>query len=380
MKLTPTDLERYDRHLLLDEIGVTGQEKLHNAKVLVIGAGGLGCPALLYLTAAGVGTIGIVDFDAVELSNLQRQILFTVEDIGKPKSVVAASRLSALNPSVKLIAITDKLTVDNAINIIKHYDIVLDASDNFPTRYLLNDACVLLEKPLIYGAIYKFNGQVAVFNQMLSTGERSSTYRCLFPEPPTSEASLNCSEVGVLGVLPGIIGTLQAAETIKLIVGFGSVLSNSLLIFDSKEMAFETLRIDRNESCWVNYPSTIHEFNKQNYQVFCHSPNVKSVDCKEFDKWVNNPGLEIQILDVREPNEQPEISFINSVHIPTNELDLKHQKLNPETLTVVFCAEGNRSALAVKMLSGQYGFKNIFNLKDGIKKWISYNQSLQHEA
>ena len=244
MKEALTDIEknRYSRHILLDKIGLEGQEKLKGAKVLVIGAGGLGCPVLQYLTAAGVGTIGIIDFDIVDETNLQRQILFTVNDVGVNKAEAAENRLRQLNPYVRFNIYPERLTTKNALNLFSEYDIIVDGTDNFSTRYLVNDACVITGKPLVYGAIYKFEGQVAVFNF-----NGGPSYRCLFPEPPKSGSVPNCSEVGVIGVLPGLIGTQQANEVIKLILEIGEPLSGKLLTYNSLDNSFFTLKVNRSE-------------------------------------------------------------------------------------------------------------------------------------
>jgi molybdopterin/thiamine biosynthesis adenylyltransferase len=240
--LNQEENKRYNRHVILDQVGLEGQLKLKAAKVLVIGAGGLGCPVLQYLTAAGVGTIGIIDFDTIDLSNLQRQILFTKNDLGKNKAEVAAQRLKQLNDQVKFKAYPERLTTKNALELFSAYDLIIDGTDNFSTRYLVNDAAVLTNKPLVYGSIYKFEGQVAVFNY-----ENGATYRCLFPVPPKAGTVKNCSEIGVIGVLPGIIGTQQANEAIKIIVGIGKPLSGQLLIYDALKASYLTVGIQRSE-------------------------------------------------------------------------------------------------------------------------------------
>ena len=243
--LTEKEISRYSRHLLLPEIGHEGQQKLKNARVLVIGAGGLGCPVLMYLVAAGVGKIGIVDFDRVDETNLQRQVLFDVADIGSSKSEVAKHKLSGQNPLIEIESIQQRVTNQNAIGIFSGYDIVVDGTDNFSTRYLVNDACVLLDKTLVSGSIFKFQGQISVFNFKNEKGERGPTYRCLFPTPPPSGSILSCSETGVLGVLPGILGTLMANEVIKIIAGIGEVLSGKVLLIDALTMNFQTITIAR---------------------------------------------------------------------------------------------------------------------------------------
>src|ERR1017187_2761519 len=272
--LNQDEINRYHRHIQLSEIGIEGQGKLKQSKVLVIGAGGLGCPVLQYLTAAGVGTLGIVDFDKVDESNLQRQILYGIDDIGKPKVECAVNRLSQQNPFVKFISHNIQLTNQNAIDIINNYDIIIDGTDNFPTRYLVNDACVLLNKPLVYGSINKFEGQVSVFNYLINETKRSATYRCLFPNPPSAADVPNCSEVGVLGVLPGIIGTLQANETIKIITEIGDVLSGKLLILNALSMQFYTIAFTRDNT--VANSITLEQFKKNDYELFFNGSVLKN--------------------------------------------------------------------------------------------------------
>ena len=257
--LTKQEFQRYSRHIIIPEIGIIGQEKIKNSKVLVIGAGGLGCPVGQYLAAAGVGTIGIVDFDEVDESNLQRQILFTPEDIGKSKAEVAAQKLKKQNPNLQFTIYNLQFTSANSLDIIKNYDIIVDGSDNFPTRYLVNDSCVILGKPLVSGSVFKFQGQVSVFNY-----KNGPTYRCLFPEPPNSDDVPNCTEIGVLGVLSGIIGTIMANETLKIILEIGKVLSGKLLVMDTLSLTMQTLSFRRN-------PKNLNIKNLIDYQVFCSS-------------------------------------------------------------------------------------------------------------
>ena len=267
--LSQKEIQRYSRHLLLPEIGNKGQELLCSAKVLVIGAGGLGCPVLQYLTAAGVGVIGIVDFDRVEESNLQRQVLYWVDDIGKCKAETAVVKLSKQNPLVKFNSYNLYLNNENALDIIKDYDIVVDGTDNFATRYLINDVCVFLNKPFVYGSVDRFAGQVSVFNHTGKDGIKGPTYRCIFPVPPSSESALNCSESGVLGVLPGIIGTLQANEIIKIITGAGEILSGKLLLVDALGINFTTLEVKRTEEGISNVPQKAEAFSQMDYAYLC---------------------------------------------------------------------------------------------------------------
>ncbi len=277
--LSKEEISRYNRHLILPGFGVQSQEKLKQSKVLVIGAGGLGCPVLLYLTAAGVGEIGIVDFDTVEESNLQRQVLFTVNDIGKPKAEVAAAKLSLQNQFIKFNTYSLRLENKSALAIFPEYDIIIDGTDNFATRYLVNDACVLLGKPLVHGAIYKFEGQVSVFNYTDRSGKTGPSYRCLFPVPPAAGSVANCSEIGVLGVLPGIIGTLQATEAIKLITGIGEPLSGKLMLFDALTMNSTLVKINRNQARVNDVPKDTAAFLKTDYDFFLRKQ--KQVDYKD---------------------------------------------------------------------------------------------------
>lgn len=269
--LTKQELVKYQRQIQLEKFGVAGQQKLKDAKVLVVGVGGLGCSALNYLVAAGVGKIGIVDFDTVSESNLQRQIIYQTTDIGKLKVDCAIAHLSKLNEFVAFDGFTTKLTNKNAISIFSDYDVIVDGTDNYETRYLINDACVLLNKPLVYGSVYEFEGQVSVFNYSTKINEIAPTYRCLFSKSPQPNESFNCSETGVLGVLPGIIGTLQALETIKLITGIGKILSGELIAFNAITMQFHTILFEANKDNWIGMPNSIEEFVNYNYTLFCNS-------------------------------------------------------------------------------------------------------------
>ncbi len=273
--LSKNELIRYQRQLQLPELGKGGQQKLKQAKVLVVGAGGLGCAVLQYIVAAGVGKIGIVDFDTVSGSNLQRQVLYTSEDVGKQKVDCAIKYLSKLNEYVELQGFSVELNNKNAIEIFNQYDIVIDGTDNYATRYLINDACVLLDKPLVYGAVYRFEGQVSVFNHV-NVNQNGPTYRCLFPEPPAGEALVNCTETGVLGVLPGMIGIMQANEAIKIITGIGEPLSGKLVVINGLTMKFDTVLFERNEDVLSAMPTSIQSFKKYDYQLFCNSTQVNS--------------------------------------------------------------------------------------------------------
>ncbi|QXP72443.1 molybdopterin-synthase adenylyltransferase MoeB [Tenacibaculum sp. AHE15PA] len=351
MNLTNEEQKQYNRHLILDKIGETGQLKLKQAKVLVIGAGGLGCPVLQYLTAAGVGTIGIIDDDIIDQSNLQRQILYTIDDIGLSKAETAAKRLSRLNPFVNFKVYKEKLTNKNAISLFEKYDVIVDGSDNFSTRYLTNDAAVITKKPLVYGAIFKFEGQVSVFNY-----QGSATYRCLYPTPPKPDESPNCSEIGVLGVLPGIIGSLQANETIKIICEIGEVLANKLLMYDTLTMRQMILKFQKS----TNIAVTALE---KDYDFFCGIKAVKNeITFDELQK--NLPKY--NLLDVRE-NWEREQHHINGQHIPLGELQNRFKELNIEKPLVVYCKSGIRSKKAITFLEEEFDEVIFINLKNGVK-------------
>ncbi len=370
--LNKEEIARYSRHLLLPEIGMTGQEKIKSAKVLVIGAGGLGCPALQYLTAMGIGEIGIVDFDIVEESNLQRQILYSLEDIGKLKTEAAVSKLSKQNPFVKFNSYPVRLDNQNAIELFSGYDLIIDGTDNFATRYLVNDLCILLNKPLVYGSIYKFEGQVSVLNYTNSAGQSGPTYRCLFPTPPASGSTPNCSEIGVLGVLPGIIGTLQATEAIKIISEIGEPLSGRLLLFDALAMSFQVIEIARNNE-WINAaPKNIEEFLKTDYEYFCGNKNskssTKSISLNELKLILEN-NIEIQLLDVRDPFEEPQISELIALQIPLGDIHNQAHLISKEKKVIVFCKSGSRSKRAIQILEKDFGFTNLYNLEGGITTW-----------
>ncbi len=369
--LTATELHRYSRQILLSELGQHGQQKLKEGSVLVIGAGGLGSPALFYIAAAGVGLIGIVDFDVVDVSNLQRQILFTNEDVGKPKTETARRRLAQLNPLIKIETHNCVLNVGNALNIIAKYDVVIDGSDNLPTRYLVNDACVFLKKPLIYGAIFQFEGQVSVFNELMKDGSRGPDYRDLFPEPPPPEMVPSCSVGGVMGVLPGIIGSMQANEAIKILAGIGSTLSGRLMLFDSLDFTTRFLNIKSNPDNPVSGKNpTIHAL--IDYEEFCNPTQhknsaIKDVTAREVKKMLDD-GVGIQIIDVREPLEF-ELVNIGGLNIPLKEIEKKISSIERTNPVVVHCKSGARSLLAIEKLL-PFGFTNLLNLKGGIIQWI----------
>ena len=352
---------RYSRHLLLDKVGERGQQKLKTAKVLVIGAGGLGCPVLQYLTAAGVGTIGIIDFDKVDETNLQRQILFAIIDIGKNKAIAAKERLEQLNPFVQFEVFAEKLTAKNALSIFKNYDVVVDGTDNFSTRYLVNDACVITQKPLVYGAIYKFEGQVSVFNY-----KNGPSYRCLFPEPPKAGSVPSCSDVGVIGVLPGIIGTQQANEALKIILEIGTSLSGKLLMYDALNASFTTLNVNRSEEQITKVLNSKNDFENNDYELFCGIKPVKlkgEITASELKKMLKNEIL--QLLDVREEWEQPKIEHFEVLNIPLNQIPLCLEQIDKAKKTVVICQHGIRSLKAIEFLKAN-GFNNLINLTGGM--------------
>lgn len=363
-ELTLEEIERYQRHLSLPQFGEAAQLKLKRSRVLVVGAGGLGCPILQYLAAAGVGTLGVIDFDRVDKSNLQRQVLFTGEDVGKPKAEVAVNRLRAMNPCIEVRAVVERLTAKNALQLFREYDLIVDGSDNFTTRYLVNDACVLAEKPLVYGAIYTFQGQVSVFNY-----KGGPTYRCLFPDPPDPKDAPNCSEIGVLGVLPGLIGTLQACEAIKVLTGIGQPLSGCLLLWDLLSMKQQTVRFRR-----VPEAALVRELKEVEFS--CEIPfadsggeEIEVGDLKAM--MTNDPGL--QLLDVRESWERA-LSKIDSLHLPLGTLlsvgaDPRSHGLDHQKTTIVYCASGVRSLTAVRELKTQHGFTKVWSLKGGIIAW-----------
>jgi adenylyltransferase/sulfurtransferase len=371
-ELNNDEVRRYSRHLIMPEVGVEGQRKLKKAKVLCIGAGGLGSPASLYLAAAGVGTLGLVDFDAVDFSNLQRQVLFSTDDVGRPKIKAAADRLKGLNPNIRIIGHETALNSSNALDIFRDYDVIVDGTDNFPTRYLTNDACVLLGKPNVYGSIFRFDGQVSIF-----ATKNGPCYRCLYPEPPPPGLVPSCAEGGVLGVLPGVVGTIQATEAIKLVLGAGDPLIGRLLLFDALQMKFRTLKLQRDPNCPVcgDNPTV-----KQliDYEQFCGiTPQVKAADSGKVA-----PELEISVtdlksrldkgdiwlLDVREPREYEITNIAGSTLIPLGELPKRLDEIPKDRDIAVHCKSGVRSAKAVNLLK-EKGFSRVQNVRGGILEW-----------
>ena len=371
VSFSQAEYARYNRHIIIPEFGLEGQKKLKATKVLVIGSGGLGSPVLLYLAAAGVGTLGIVDFDVVDDSNLQRQVLFGVDEIGKPKVEAAKQRLQSLNPHINIITYNTQLTSQNALDIIKDYNVVADGTDNFPTRYLVNDACLLLDKPNVYASIFQFEGQVSVFNYVDAKGERGPNYRDLYPAPPPPGLVPNCAEGGVLGVLPGIIGSMQANEVIKIITGIGETLSGRFFVFDALTFETRTFNITRNENNPVNGKNpTITKL--IDYEQFCGMKAVekpiKEITVEEFDEWKTN-GENIQVIDVREPSEFAEVN-IGATLIPLGTIGENPDKIDKNKKVVVHCKLGGRSAKAIRELEEKFGFTNLYNLKGGITAYL----------
>jgi adenylyltransferase/sulfurtransferase len=370
-ELSREEIQRYSRHLIMPEVGLEGQRKLKAARVLCIGAGGLGAPATMYLAAAGVGTLGIVDFDTVDASNLHRQIIYGTADVGKRKLEASRDRIVAMNPSVNVVLHEVALTSKNALDVLRDYDVILDGTDNFQTRYLVNDACVLLGKPNAYGSIFRFDGQASVF-----AVKGGPCYRCLYPEPPPPGLVPSCAEGGVLGVLPGIIGIIQATEAIKLILGAGQPLVGRLLLYDALQMRFRELKLRRDVECPVCGDNpTIREL--IDYDAFCGvtppdaatgaagAPEVTVQDLKaEMDR-----GADIFVLDVREPNEYQICRIAGSTLIPLGEVASRSAELDRNRDIAVLCKVGGRSAKAVVLLQ-ERGFTRVRNVKGGILEWI----------
>jgi len=362
----PTKNDRYQRQISLKELGEIGQQKLKNAKVLVIGAGGLGCPALLYLAGAGVGRIGIVDFDIVSLSNLHRQVLFSVNDIGLSKALRAGDVLEQINPEIEIIVFNEKLSNSNALEIIKGFDIILDGTDNFASRYMINDACVILKKILVYGAISRFEGQLAVFNHPSETNT-AVNYRDLFPVAPADGEVLNCEEAGVIGVLPGIIGTMMANETIKLITNIGNALINRLLTYNSLNNHFFEMELVAIPETSKMIPEGAKAFKAFNYDWFCSTSSAFELRPEEVQRMMQEKN--IQFVDVREAGEAPQVNDFEHINIPLSRLQEQIPEIHAETI-VLFCQSGKRSAGAAEILSKHFGkSRKIYSLKDGIAGW-----------
>jgi sulfur-carrier protein adenylyltransferase/sulfurtransferase len=365
MNFSTAELTRYARHFVLPDFGMEGQQRLKKGSVLVVGAGGLGSPVLLYLAAAGVGRIGIIDADKVDDSNLQRQVLYTTKDIGKYKVKAAKKRLLALNPHIQIDTYPYTLTSANALKIINLYDVVADGTDNFSTRYLVNDACVLCEKVNVYASIFRFEGQVSVFNFTQKKGERGVNYRDLFPVPPPPDLVPNCAEGGVLGVLPGIIGSMQANEVLKILSGVGEPLSGRLFVFDAASFTTRVLKVFKDP----NY-EPIKEL--IDYDIFCAAPqppkgesiqDLESLSVQEFHRW-QTQGIDFQLIDVREAYEY-EVSNLGGTLIPLSILTEKLDFIEKNKPVVVHCKSGARSTKAILELK-RLGFKNLLNLQGGI--------------
>lgn len=376
VRLSHEEVLRYSRHLIMPEVGVEGQKKLKAAKILLIGTGGLGSPTSIYLAAAGIGTIGLVDYDIVDYTNLHRQIIHGTKDVGRAKIASASETLADINPHVKLIKYETPLTSENALEIIENFDIVVDGTDNFPTRYLVNDACVMLGKLNVYGSIFRFEGQVSVFGH-----EEGPCYRCLFPEPPPPGLVPSCAEGGVLGILPGTIGTLQATEAIKLVLGIGKPLIGRLMLYDALDMTFDTVRIRKNPACPVcGQNPTVTEL--IDYEQFCGMPahdhsnfvgdeasvkQIPSIGVKGLKERLDK-GENLFILDVREAHERQISTISDTAHIPKGDV-LNHLEEIPQDVPViVYCRTGVRSADVVVWLQ-EKGFRNVTNLVGGVNAW-----------
>ena len=352
-------MNRFDRQTILPGFGPEGQEKLRRARALVVGAGGLGCPALLYLAAAGVGEIGIADADAVAESNLNRQVLFGQDDIGKPKAETAAQYLREKYPDVRLTALPFFLTAENALETIAPYDIVLDGSDNFPTRYLVNDACVLLGKPLVFGAIYQYEGQVALFN----AGEDPVNYRDLYPVPPAAHEIPNCEEAGVLGVLPGIIGAMQAAEAIKWLAALGPGLTNKVLFYNLKTHSTFEIALAPNPDARLTLPQTEAAFRASDYAFACASVDILSWK-DALEKLAQND--QAMLADIREPGEEPAWTTENCLRLPMNELLRDPSPLKPAEDILLFCRSGVRSLILAQKLQARWPEKRMYSIEGGL--------------
>lgn len=359
------EFARYSRHLIMPEVGLEGQGKLKSASVLIIGAGGLGTPSATYLAAAGVGRIGIVDFDVIEKSNLHRQVLYSEQDVGKSKADIARKRLLEINPNVSVEVHKVRLDSSNALEVLGAYDIILDGTDNFPTRYLVNDACVLLGKPNVYASIFRFDGQASVFY-----AREGPCYRCLYPEPPPPGLVPSCAEGGVLGVLPGIMGSIQAAEAIDLILGKGRPLIGRLVLFDALDMTFKELKLRKNPNCSICGPNpTVTKL--IDYEAFCGVEEGLSAELEVSPralKQLVDEGKDVVVLDVREPFEYEIAHLGDAKLIPLGQLPSRVNELDTARPIVVYCHTGQRSAQAVRFLNG-LGFKKAKNLKGGIKAW-----------
>ncbi len=372
MDLSNDEIRRYSRHLLLPEVGLAGQKKLRAASVLCIGAGGLGSPVAMYLAAAGVGRLGLVDFDVVEFSNLQRQLLHGTPDVGRPKTESARDTLARLNPEVEVVRHDLRLTRANALEVLRGYDIVVDGTDNFATRYLTNDACVLLRKPNVYGSIFRWEGQASVFAPHLG----APCYRCLFPEPPPPGTVPSCAEGGVLGVLPGIVGCLQATEAVKLILGKGAPLLGRLLLFNALETRFKELKVRRDPACPICGEKPILT-ELIDYDQFCSvrgeagtGANANEASVQEMKRALDDPSCGVVVVDVREPTEWAVASLPGARQIPLSVLSERAGELDPNGAYLLVCRIGTRSSRAVELLQAR-GFKSAKNVRGGLAAWAA---------
>jgi len=371
MQLDNDEIRRYSRHLILPEVGMAGQKKIKAASVLCIGAGGLGSPIAMYLAAAGVGKLGLLDFDTVDFSNLQRQIIHGTEDVGRPKIQSALETIRSINPNCEVVTYNTRINSENALDIIRPYDIVVDGTDNFPTRYLTNDACVLLKKPNVYGSIFRFEGQASVFAPHLG----GPCYRCLYPEPPPPGMVPSCAEGGVLGVLPGIVGCIQATEILKLIIGKGTSLVGRLMLFNALDMKFREVKLRRDPQCPIcGDQPTIKEL--IDYEMFCGitpepaqpAQHPDEVTVQDMKRALDDPKLGVKVIDVREPDEY-EIAHIQGVpQVPLSQLGQRFTELDPNHQYYIHCKSGVRSMKALLFLREQ-GFKYLKNVKGGIAAW-----------
>ena len=369
VELSNEEIARYSRHLIMPEVALDGQKKLKAAKVLTVGTGGLGSPLALYLAAAGIGTIGIVDFDVVDESNLQRQIIHGTSDVGRPKVESARDKILDINPNVEVVVHEEALTSENALEIFADYDVIVDGTDNFPTRYLVNDACVLLGKPNVYGSIFRFEGQASVF-----WAEEGPCYRCLYPEPPPPGLVPSCAEGGVLGILPGAIGVVQATEAVKLILGIGEPLIGRLMLYDALGMSFREMKLRKDPNCPIcGENPTVTEL--IDYEEFCGIPQanavpqengVPEITVQELKSKLDN-GEQINVLDVREPHEY-EVANIGVKLVPLGELPRRLAEFDQNENFAIHCKTGGRSAKAVKLLQDA-GFGHVYNVKGGITAW-----------
>ena len=376
MELSPDALHRYARHLSLPEIGLAGQKKIRAARVLCLGAGGLGSPVLFYLAAAGVGRLGIVDFDTVDVTNLQRQILHDTRKLGWAKTASARDALQHLNPDVEIVTHDTRLTRANALTLFADYDNIVDGTDNFPTRYLANDACVLLGKPNVYGSIFRFEGQASLF----APHRGGPCYRCLYPEPPPPGAVPSCGEGGVLGVLPGVIGALQATEVLKLITGAGVSLLGRLLVYDALTLRFREIKVRRDPACPLcgEHPTIT---SLMDYEQWCgvstpssSSPHPDEVTVRDMQQALDDPGLGICVVDIREPWERARTQIAGSVPLPMSELEQRWEELRPEQAIYLCCQVGVRSLMAVDYLKRK-GFSSVKSVRGGLLAWEAERSS-----